>query len=144
MQQELADKLFVSRQAVSNWENNKNFPDLKSIVLLSEILDVSLDDFLRGEKDLVKQLEKELKEINSIHFMGIIILSIVAFLVPAGGIVCSFLILKNYRKANYPYWIKCVAVIAMIFQLLTIVIIILSIPTSTEQFDNIKIILETP
>ncbi|EOH89652.1 helix-turn-helix domain-containing protein [Enterococcus villorum] len=123
-QQELADKLFVSRQAVSNWENNKNFPDLKSIVLLSEILEVSLDDFLKGEKDLVKQLEKELKEINSIHFMGIIILSIVAFLVPVGGIVRSFLILKNYRKANYPYWIKCVAVIAMIFQLLTIVIII--------------------
>lgn len=140
----MVDKLFVSRQAVSNWENNKNFPDLKSIVLLSEILDVSLDDFLKGEKTLVKQLEKELKEINSIHFMGIIILSIVVFLVPVGGIVCSFLILKNYRKANYPYWIKCVAVIAMIFQLLTIVIIILSIPTNTEQFDNIKITLETP
>ncbi|WP_081182508.1 helix-turn-helix transcriptional regulator [Enterococcus villorum] len=44
-QQEIADKLFVSRQAVSNWENNKNFPDLKSIVLLSELFQISLDDF---------------------------------------------------------------------------------------------------
>ncbi|MGM9902772.1 MAG: helix-turn-helix transcriptional regulator [Enterococcus sp.] len=36
-QQDIADKLFVSRQAVSNWENNKNFPDLKSIVLRFEL-----------------------------------------------------------------------------------------------------------
>lgn len=61
-QQELADKLFVSRQAVSNWENDKNFPDLKSVVLLSDLLQVSLDDFLKGEKALTKHMEKNLKK----------------------------------------------------------------------------------
>lgn len=30
-QEELADKVFVSRQTISNWENNKNYPDIKSL-----------------------------------------------------------------------------------------------------------------
>ena len=43
-QEELADKVFVSRQTISNWENNKNYPDIKSLVLMSEIFQVSLDN----------------------------------------------------------------------------------------------------
>lgn len=42
-QEELADKVFVSRQTISNWENDKNYPDIKSLVLMSEIFQVSLD-----------------------------------------------------------------------------------------------------
>ena len=30
-QEELADKIFVTRQTISNWENNKNYPDIKSL-----------------------------------------------------------------------------------------------------------------
>ena len=44
-QEELADKVFVSRQTVSNWENDKNYPDIKSLLLLSEVFGVSLDIF---------------------------------------------------------------------------------------------------
>lgn len=45
-QEELADKVFVSRQTVSNWENDKNYPDIKSLVLLSEIFHISLDNLI--------------------------------------------------------------------------------------------------
>ena len=45
-QEELADKVFVSRQTISNWENNKNYPDIKSLSLLSYIFNVSIDDFM--------------------------------------------------------------------------------------------------
>ena len=41
-QEELADRIFVSRQTISNWENDKNYPDIKSIVLMSEVFQVSL------------------------------------------------------------------------------------------------------
>ena len=34
-QEELADKIFVTRQTISNWENNKNYPDIKIIILYS-------------------------------------------------------------------------------------------------------------
>ena len=43
-QEELADKVFVSRQTISNWENNKNYPDIKSLSLLSYIFNVSIDE----------------------------------------------------------------------------------------------------
>ena len=35
-QEELAEKIYVSRQSVSNWENDKTYPDVQSLVLLSQ------------------------------------------------------------------------------------------------------------
>lgn len=55
-QDELAGKIFVSRQTVSNWENDKNYPDLKSLLLLSSLFDVSLDTLIKG--DLEEMQEK--------------------------------------------------------------------------------------
>ena len=42
-QEDLAEKLFVTRQTISNWENAKNYPDINSLVLSSALFDVSLD-----------------------------------------------------------------------------------------------------
>ena len=57
-QEELADKIYVSRQTISNWENEKNYPDIKSLVLMSEVFQVSLDN-------LIKDLERMKKEIDT-------------------------------------------------------------------------------
>ena len=46
-QEELADKIYVSRQTISNWENEKNYPDIKSLVLMSEVFQVSLDNLIK-------------------------------------------------------------------------------------------------
>ncbi len=54
-QEELADKVFVSRQTVSNWENDKNCPDIKSLVLLSEIFQISLDNLIKGDLERMKK-----------------------------------------------------------------------------------------
>lgn len=54
-QEELADKTYVSRQTISNWENEKNYPDIKSLVLMSEVFQVSLDNLVkRNWKTAVK------------------------------------------------------------------------------------------
>ena len=54
-QEELADKIYVSRQTISNWENEKNYPDIKSLVLMSEVFLVSLDNLVkRNWKTAVK------------------------------------------------------------------------------------------
>lgn len=37
----LAEKVFVSRQTISNWENDKSYPDVNSLVLLSEVFQTS-------------------------------------------------------------------------------------------------------
>ena len=58
-QEELAERVYVTRQSISNWENNKNYPDINSIVLLSEVFEISIDNLIKGD------LEKMKKEINS-------------------------------------------------------------------------------
>lgn len=45
----LAEKIFVSRQSISNWENDKNYPDLNSLVLLSSLFDVPVDMLIKGD-----------------------------------------------------------------------------------------------
>ena len=39
-QEDLAEKVFVSRQSISNWERGKSYPDIESLLLLSNIFDV--------------------------------------------------------------------------------------------------------
>lgn len=57
-QDELAEKIFVSRQTISNWENNKNYPDVKSLLLLSSLFNVSLDILIKGD---LEEMKKEIK-----------------------------------------------------------------------------------
>ena len=51
-QEQLAEKLNVSRQTISKWESDSTSPDLESIVKISRIFHVSLDDLLRKEKQV--------------------------------------------------------------------------------------------
>ena len=59
-QEELADKLGVSRQSVSKWEGAQAVPDMKKIVLMSEIFGVSTDYLLRDEIEHVDVSETAL------------------------------------------------------------------------------------
>lgn len=59
-QEELADRVYVSRQTISNWENDKSYPDVNSLVLLSEIFQVSLDNLIKGDIEVMKDvIQKE-------------------------------------------------------------------------------------
>ncbi len=50
-QDELAEKLFVSRQTVSNYENNKSNPDIDILVKIAEVLDTDVNTIIYGEKE---------------------------------------------------------------------------------------------
>jgi len=52
-QGDLAEMLNVSRQSISKWENNTATPDLEKIVKMSEIFEISLDELIKGEKNVV-------------------------------------------------------------------------------------------
>ncbi|NGP44911.1 helix-turn-helix domain-containing protein [Bacillaceae bacterium SIJ1] len=58
-QQDLADLLNVSRSAISNWESERNYPDLSTLVQLSDALDISLDQLLREDSMMVEEISKE-------------------------------------------------------------------------------------
>ena len=61
-QKNLADKLYVSDKAVSKWERGICFPDISVLIPLTEILNISLYDLLKGEKMNKKDVEETLKD----------------------------------------------------------------------------------
>ena len=46
-QKDLADKIYVTRQTVSNWENGKSYPDIQSLLLLSQLFGVTVDQLIK-------------------------------------------------------------------------------------------------
>ncbi|MBM6966750.1 helix-turn-helix transcriptional regulator [Massilimicrobiota timonensis] len=58
-QEQSAENLMVSRQTISNWENGKSLPDIVSIIRMSDLYDVSLDELLKGDKVLMEKIEKD-------------------------------------------------------------------------------------
>ena len=70
-QEELADHLYVSRQTISNWENDKSYPDVNSLVLLSEVFHISLDKLIKGDIDVMKEAIKK-EEVEKMKQYGTI------------------------------------------------------------------------
>lgn len=102
-QEELAEKIHVTRHTVSNWERNKNLPDLNSLILLSDIFNTSLDNLVKGD---IETMENQLnnKKFNiwsmtmgissilaailigpSLHFFGVYGYAIVILLAVIAG-----------------------------------------------------------
>lgn len=54
-QEKLAEMLYVSRQTISNWENDKSYPDIHSLLLLSQVLDVAIDQLIKGDIEIMKE-----------------------------------------------------------------------------------------
>lgn len=64
-QDQVASQLHVSRQAVSNWESDRNLPDLEFILQISELFDVSLDTLLKGDKTMNNLTEKLIEDTDA-------------------------------------------------------------------------------
>ena len=82
-QEDLAKKLHVSRSTISNWEINRNYPDIKLIVNISNILEIPLKELLQEESDIVNRLSedtiirKKISKRNKILYFLIFILLII-------------------------------------------------------------------
>ncbi|KRL01510.1 hypothetical protein FC81_GL001193 [Liquorilactobacillus capillatus DSM 19910] len=54
-QEEIAQKLFVSRKTISSWENGRSYPDIKTLIKISDIYQITLDQLLREDELMLKQ-----------------------------------------------------------------------------------------
>ena len=70
-QEAFAKMYSVTRQTVSNWENEKSYPDLSTLVKISDEFNVSLDILLKGDFRMVKDIDKKIKK--QPFYIGIII-----------------------------------------------------------------------
>lgn len=83
-QEEVAEKLFVSRQSISNWENNKTYPDIGNVIALSDLYQISLDELLKGSDNFMKHLEESTDIVESNKkLIFIIVIALIAMIVMA-------------------------------------------------------------
>lgn len=64
-QEQAAEKINVSRQTISNWENEKSYPDIISVIKLSDLYSISLDDLLKGDTKMIEHLEESTNTVKS-------------------------------------------------------------------------------
>lgn len=92
-QEEMANKLNVSRQTISSWENNRNLPDLELVVQIAEKFNLSVDELLTGE-NLKDKLVKDGKEVTkqrlnrNIYLIGagLMVVGLVLFLIKTNSV----------------------------------------------------------
>ena len=81
-QEELASKIFVTRQTISNLENGKNYPDVNSLIMLSQLFTTSLDILVKGDviemKKQVSQDDVRRFKLDTIIFTVLIILTVIS------------------------------------------------------------------
>ena len=61
-QEQFTLKLNVRRQAISNWENDKNLPNLELLILMSSVFSISLDQLILGGTAMNNMTEKLVKD----------------------------------------------------------------------------------
>ena len=115
----LAERIFVSRQTISNWENDKSYPDVNSLLLLGEVFETSIDNLIKGDIDVMKkkiQKEDQKKFEKLSNVFGVLFIAAVVTPVPlahylgsAGfalwvvlmGITVYFAILVEKKKKEF-------------------------------------------
>ena len=64
-QERVAEEIQVTRQTISNWENEKSFPDIVSVIQLSNLDDISLDQLLKEDEEMMEHLDRSTNIVKS-------------------------------------------------------------------------------
>ena len=111
-QQVLADKLHISRQSISKWEQNTALPSFTNIVTMSELFGISLDEFIKSDTQLVEKIDAKMK--MSKILKAIIISAIIAFIMFIGLKISS---IDVYNISSYFTDLGAVFLIVIMFKL---------------------------
>ena len=81
-QEQLADKILVSKRTISNWETGRTLPDIESVLRLSKVFQVFLDDLLVEDSAVVKEIQRkeELANIAGLYYVGPVLTGIILIL----------------------------------------------------------------
>ena len=71
-QAEVADKIMVSRVTLSHWENGKSLPDIVSLISLSDLYHISLDELVKGDSKMTEKVKKDAENAkNNTRLIGV-------------------------------------------------------------------------
>jgi transcriptional regulator with XRE-family HTH domain len=80
-QEDLAEKIYVTRQTISNWETRKSYPDIHSLLLLSSLYNVSLDQLIKGDIETMKEEIKEVEQNKLNHYGNIFTILFISMII---------------------------------------------------------------
>lgn len=78
-QETLAEKIYVTRQTISKWENDKTYPDIHNLIALSVLFDITLDELVKGDVDTMKKIVNS--EHTDKHTKGMLFFILLALIV---------------------------------------------------------------
>ncbi|WP_282920662.1 helix-turn-helix domain-containing protein [Ignavigranum ruoffiae] len=102
-QEEISEALDVSRQTISNWENDKSYPDVRTVIELSELYQLSLDALLKENEEFVQHIDDNTNVVKSnrklikaivINILLILIVLLINYFLPLKiyGLVTIFIL----------------------------------------------------
>lgn len=108
-QEEVAKRIFVSRQTMSNWETGKTCPDVQSLLLLSNLFGVSIDELVKGDVETMKSnINRESQRLKHLSW------AMVGFMLTALVMVAGAIVLRDVGKAS-PFGMSYLSFTAIIF-----------------------------
>ena len=132
-QEYVAEKLNISRQAISQWENGKAYPDIDNLVLLAELFGVSVDELLNDGEGTQQSDNVTISSINSnavLEMIGLAVVLVLSLNIPFGGIVVSVLTMFWLKNTNRKYRIiYVICVICFLFSIHELNVVISQIIT---------------
>lgn len=103
-QNELADKLNISRQSISKWENGATLPSFSNVLAISDLFGVSLDELIRGDEELMNKFEDDkirLSKTETIFTVGLSLVFVGLIIIYSNGISVS----------SIDYWLPAVQLV---------------------------------
>lgn len=82
-QDQVAQKVMVSRVTVSHWENRKSLPDIVSLIRLSDLYGISLDDLVKGDAKVMEKVKNDARnaKINRNIVLATAILAVIVLII---------------------------------------------------------------
>lgn len=107
-QEALAEKIYVSRQTISNWETARTYPDVQSLLLLSVAFDISIDELIKGDVETMEESVRKADHSLIWMYAAEMLLTVIA-------IVALFFALDSFIEKNTTSGFACLLVFAATF-----------------------------
>ena len=107
-QEALAEKIYVSRQTISNWETARTYPDVQSLLLLSVAFDISIDELVKGDVETMEESVRKADHSLIWMYAAEMLLTVIA-------IVALFFALDSFIEKNTTSGFACLLVFAATF-----------------------------
>ncbi len=114
-QEQVAENIMVSRVTLSHWENGKTLPDIASLISLSDLYQISLDELLKGDPKMTEKVKKDAKDLKSNK--RLILITAIFCIVVMAVYIASIIVggeFKEFSQAATPWLLMGIGIAAVI------------------------------